>query len=81
MNLYFLINFTGATLNQKCSSKGNYELKFKILQINQKLKILKLKAYLAKRNDTWQQMQTNAMHRDFSWRSSAEQYLALYDSI
>ncbi|MDD5214269.1 MAG: glycogen synthase GlgA [Methylococcales bacterium] len=29
----------------------------------------------------WQQLQTNAMHGDFSWKNSAEQYLALYESI
>jgi starch synthase len=31
--------------------------------------------------EVWQQLQTNAMTRDFSWQSSAEQYLALYESI
>ncbi len=29
----------------------------------------------------WKQLQTNAMTRDFSWKSSAEQYLDLYESI
>jgi starch synthase len=29
----------------------------------------------------WRQIQTNAMHKDFSWRNSAEQYLELYYSI
>ncbi len=31
--------------------------------------------------DAWKKIQTNAMTRDFSWKSSAEQYLALYESI
>jgi starch synthase len=31
--------------------------------------------------DVWRQLQINAMTRDFSWRSSAEQYLDLYESI
>ncbi|MDD5754998.1 MAG: glycogen synthase GlgA, partial [Methylococcales bacterium] len=31
--------------------------------------------------EVWQQLQTNAMSRDFSWQNSAEQYLALYESI
>ncbi|OYV17140.1 MAG: starch synthase, partial [Methylococcaceae bacterium NSP1-1] len=31
--------------------------------------------------DTWKKMQVNAMKKDFSWQSSAEQYLALYENI
>lgn len=31
--------------------------------------------------DIWRQVQINAMRRDFSWQNSAEQYLALYESI
>lgn len=31
--------------------------------------------------DTWQQLQVNAMTCDFSWKSSAKQYLDLYESI
>ena len=31
--------------------------------------------------DAWKKMQINAMHKDFSWQRSAEQYLALYLSI
>ncbi|MDT4332494.1 glycogen synthase GlgA [Methylomonas sp. MED-D] len=29
----------------------------------------------------WRQLQRNAMSRDFSWQSSAQRYLALYDEI
>ncbi|MDD1624217.1 MAG: glycogen synthase GlgA [Methylococcaceae bacterium] len=31
--------------------------------------------------DTWKKMQSNAMKKDFSWQSSAEQYLALYENL
>lgn len=31
--------------------------------------------------DVWRQLQENAMQGDFSWQNSAEQYLALYESI
>ena len=31
--------------------------------------------------EIWRQIQVNAMTRDFSWKNSAEQYLALYESI
>ncbi|MGZ8241696.1 MAG: glycogen synthase, partial [Methylobacter sp.] len=30
---------------------------------------------------TWRKLQINAMKKDFSWKYSAEQYLALYQSI
>lgn len=36
---------------------------------------------LHKLPDIWRQLQINAMSHDFSWHSSAEQYLALYESI
>ena len=31
--------------------------------------------------ETWKKMQLNAMKKDFSWKRSAEQYLALYESL
>ena len=31
--------------------------------------------------DTWQRMQRTAMRRDFSWRTAARHYLALYDEL
>jgi starch synthase len=31
--------------------------------------------------DTWKKMQINAMKKDFSWKHSAEQYLALYENL
>jgi starch synthase len=45
------------------------------------LEAIKRAILLYHNHDTWRQLQTNAMHRDFSWRSSAEQYIALYHSI
>lgn len=30
---------------------------------------------------TWRRIQSNGMHRDFSWNRSAEEYLALYEMI
>jgi starch synthase len=39
-------------------------------------------AVAASRNrHTWQAIQRNGMARDFSWRSSARQYLDLYDEL
>ena len=32
-------------------------------------------------SDSWKKMQVNAMKKDFSWQSSAEQYLALYENL
>lgn len=31
--------------------------------------------------ESWRQIQINAMHGDFSWKSSAEQYLEVYEGI
>jgi starch synthase len=31
--------------------------------------------------DMWRQMQKTAMQKDFTWKSSAEQYLELYHNI
>jgi starch synthase len=33
---------------------------------------------LYQKPDTWRQLQTNAMSGDFSWKASAERYIALY---
>jgi starch synthase len=45
------------------------------------LEAIKRALLLYSNHAAWQQMQTNAMRKDFSWHRSAEQYLALYDSI
>lgn len=45
------------------------------------LEAIKRAMLLYSNHDTWRQMQTNAMNKDFSWRNSAAQYLALYNSI
>ena len=31
--------------------------------------------------DSWKKMQITGMEKDFSWQKSAEEYLALYDSL
>lgn len=45
------------------------------------LEAIKRTILLYHNHDTWRQMQTNAMYKDFSWRNSAEQYLGLYHDI
>ena len=45
------------------------------------LEAIKRTLLLYSHQDSWHTMQVNAMQRDFSWRRSAEQYLALYWSI
>jgi starch synthase len=45
------------------------------------LEAIKRATLLYSFSDVWRQLQTNAMSRDFSWQNSAEQYLALYESI
>lgn len=36
---------------------------------------------LYKQADDWQQLQTNAMSKDYAWHTSAEQYVRLYQNI
>jgi starch synthase len=45
------------------------------------LEAIKRAATLHSLPDVWQQLQKNAMTRDFSWKNSAEQYLELYSII
>ncbi|MDD5580289.1 MAG: glycogen synthase GlgA [Methylobacter sp.] len=45
------------------------------------LEAVKRAAILYNSPAIWKKLQTNAMKKDFSWKRSAEQYLALYQSI
>jgi starch synthase len=45
------------------------------------LEAIKRTLILYNHKDWWHNMQSNAMNKDFSWRRSAEQYLALYWGI
>lgn len=45
------------------------------------LETIKRATMLYSNQKAWVSIQTNAMKKDFSWRLSAEQYLALYDSL
>lgn len=45
------------------------------------LEAIKRTLLLYNHKDYWHRMQNNAMNKDFSWRRSAEQYLALYWGI
>jgi starch synthase len=65
-------------------SLANYSatgIVFKEAQTGALLEAIKRAMLLYHNHDTWRQMQINAMHRDFSWRNSAEQYIALYHGI
>lgn len=69
------------TLPESLVNHSATGIMFKEAHAGALLEAIKRAMLLYSNHDIWQQMQTNAMHRDFSWRSSAEQYLALYDSI
>jgi starch synthase len=45
------------------------------------LEAIKRSLILYSFQDTWKEMQINAMKKDFSWQRSAEQYLALYENL
>ena len=45
------------------------------------LEAIKRAMILYSNHDAWKKMQLNGMKQDFSWQQSAEQYLALYDSL
>ena len=45
------------------------------------LEAIKRSLILYSNKKIWKQMQTSAMHRDFSWQVSAKQYLNLYQKI
>jgi len=69
------------TLPESLANHSATGIIFKEAHAGALLEAIKRAMLLYSNHTTWQQMQINAMHRDFSWRSSAEQYLALYDSI
>ncbi len=45
------------------------------------LEAIKRTLFLYSYPDIWKRMQINAMSKDFSWQRSAEQYMALYESL
>lgn len=45
------------------------------------LEAIKRAILLYNDKETWVKLQANGMKKDFSWRHSAEQYLALYDNL
>ena len=45
------------------------------------LETIKRALLLYSNKRAWQQLQKNAMRKDFSWRKSAEQYLNLYNHL
>jgi starch synthase len=69
------------TLPESLSNHSATGIVFKEANAGALLEAIKRAMLLYHNHHTWRQMQTNAMHRDFSWRNSAEQYSALYHSI
>ncbi|MDD1607872.1 MAG: glycogen synthase GlgA [Methylococcaceae bacterium] len=69
------------TLPETLNNNSATGIVFKEANAGALLEAIKRTMLLYHNHDTWRQLQTNAMHRDFSWRSSAEQYIALYHSI
>jgi starch synthase len=45
------------------------------------LEAIKRTVMLYSQQEAWRQMQINGMLKDFSWRKSAEQYMALYEQL
>jgi starch synthase len=69
------------TLPETLTNNSATGIIFKDANAGALLEAIKRTMLLYHNHDTWRQLQTNAMHRDFSWHSSAEQYIALYHSI
>ncbi|MDO9214038.1 MAG: glycogen synthase GlgA [Methylococcales bacterium] len=69
------------TLPESLANHSATGIVFKEAHAGALLEAIKRTLLLYSNHATWQQMQTNAMHKDFSWHRSAEQYLALYNSI
>jgi starch synthase len=69
------------TLPETLDNHSATGIVFKEAHAGALLESIKRTILLYHNHATWQQIQTNAMHQNFSWRSSAEQYLALYNSI
>ena len=69
------------TLPESLANHSATGIVFKEANSGALLEAIKRAMLLYSNHDTWRQMQTNAMNKDFSWRNSAAQYLALYNSI
>jgi starch synthase len=69
------------TLPETIANHSATGIVFKEAHAGALLEAIKRAILLYNHHDVWQQMQINAMHKDFSWRNSAEQYLELYHSI
>lgn len=69
------------TLPESLANHSATGIVFKEAHAGALLEAIKRTLLLYSNHAAWQQMQTNAMHKDFSWHRSAEQYLALYNSI
>jgi starch synthase len=60
---------------------GGTGFQFELATSDDMLVALKRAETVFKQPGLWQQMQVTAMKRDFSWQSSASDYLALYDDL
>jgi starch synthase len=69
------------TLPETLTNSSATGIVFKEAHAGALLEAIKRAMLLYHNQDIWRQMQANAMRRDFSWRSSAEQYLNLYHSM
>ncbi len=69
------------TLPETLNNHSASGIMFKEANAGALLEAIKRSMLLYHNHGTWREMQTNAMHRDFSWRNSAEQYLGLYHNI
>ncbi|GAW84816.1 starch synthase [Bathymodiolus platifrons methanotrophic gill symbiont] len=54
---------------------------FEEASVGAMLETIKRAILLYANKRTWQQLQKNAMRKDFSWRQSAQQYLDLYNTL
>ena len=69
------------TLSTSLADDSATGIVFKEAHAGALLEAFKRTTLLYSDQQIWQQIQTNAMHRDFSWRNSAKQYLELYHNI
>ncbi len=69
------------TLPETLNNHSASGIMFKEANAGALLEAIKRSMLLYHNHATWREMQTNAMHRDFSWRNSAEQYMGLYHNI
>ncbi|MEQ1638635.1 MAG: glycogen synthase GlgA [Methylococcales bacterium] len=72
-----VIDAAPETINNKTASG----IAFNAPQAGALLEAIKRSQLLFNEPKTWQQLQKNAMQKDFSWQNSAQQYLALYEQL